>query len=107
MMTTQTPDYTETAAPAGTAPTTAAASGTQTLSLVSFIGAIASLALGQTIVLPVVAIVLGFVARRQEPAGRTFALWGIILGFVALFGWILAPLAALAVAGPFFLFGLF
>lgn len=105
MTTTQTSLPSIAAAPAEG--TTAAASGSQTLSLVSFIGAIASIVFGQTIVLPIVAIVLGFVARRQEPAGRTFSLWGIILGFVGLFGWILVPIVAFAFAGPFFLLGLF
>lgn len=105
MTTTQTPERVVTGSPAAGA--TAAASGTQTLSLVSFIGSIAALAFGQAGLLPIVAIVLGFVARRQEPAGRTFSLWGIILGFVALFGWILVPLAAFSFAGPFILFGLF
>lgn len=86
--------------------TTAATSGSRTLSIISFAGAIAALVFGQTVILPIVAIVLGFVARRQEPAGRTFALWGIILGFVGLFGWMLLPLAAVAFVGPFFLLGL-
>ncbi len=88
-----------------TAMPTAAESGGKTLSLVSFIGSIAAIALGQTFILSIVAIVLGFVARRQEPEGQTFALWGIIIGFVGLFGWLLFIPIALAFVGPWFFLG--
>lgn len=34
--------------------------------------------------LSIAAVVLGFIGRKKEPAGRAFALTGIITGFVGL-----------------------
>jgi len=80
------------------------ASTNQTLGILSLIGGILSLVFGQTIILPVVAIVLGFMARNREPASRSFALWGIVLSFIALFGWIIVIVIVIiagAVTVPF------
>jgi hypothetical protein len=75
----------------------------QTLSILSLIAGISSLVFGLTFVVPVGAIVLGFLARTREPASRSMANWGIVLGFVSLFGWLLLLVPLLLVA-PFFLF---
>lgn len=75
----------------------------QTLSILSLIAGISSLVFGLTFVVPVAAIILGFLARTREPASRTMANWGIVLGFVSLFGWLLL-LIPLLFAAPFFLF---
>jgi hypothetical protein len=75
----------------------------QTLSILSLIAGISSLVFGLTFVVPVGAIVLGFLARTREPASRSMANWGIVLGFVSLFGWLLLLIPLLLVA-PFFLF---
>ena len=81
--------------------------GEKTLSYVSFWLGIASVVLSPTVLVPVAAIVLGFMARTREPAGRTWATWGIVLGFVMAFGWLVALIvggvAALA-AIPFLAF---
>jgi hypothetical protein len=81
--------------------------GERTLSYVSFWLGIASVVLSPTVLVPVAAIVLGFMARTREPAGRTWATWGIVLGFVMAFGWLVALIvggvAALA-AIPFLAF---
>jgi hypothetical protein len=81
--------------------------GEKTLSYVSFWLGIASVVLSPTVLVPVAAIVLGFMARTREPAGRTWATWGIVLGFVMAFGWLVAlvvgGVAALA-ALPFLAF---
>lgn len=53
----------------------------------------------------VAAIVLGFVARSREPQGRTMANWGLALGFVGAFGWIVVALLGLAFFAPFALWG--
>ena len=78
----------------------------QTLSVLALVLGIVSLVFGQTFFLPVAAIVLGFLARTREPASRTMGTWGIVLGFVSLFGWLLL-LIPLAIFTPFFLFGAF
>jgi hypothetical protein len=81
--------------------------GEKTLSYVSFWLGVASVVLSPTVLVPVAAIVLGFMARTREPAGRTWATWGIVLGFVMSFGWLVALIvggvAALA-ALPFLAF---
>jgi hypothetical protein len=81
--------------------------GEKTLSYVSFWLGVASVVLSPTVLVPVAAIVLGFMARTREPAGRTWATWGIVLGFVMSFGWLVAlvvgGVAALA-ALPFLAF---
>ena len=89
-------------------PVVHSATTNQTLGILSLIGGILSLVFGQTIVLPVVAIVLGFMARNREPASRSYAFWGILLSFIALFGWIIViviVLLASAFSLPFLLTG--
>jgi hypothetical protein len=69
-------------------PPLAAAAPARTLSILSLVAAIASIPLGHLVVLPLAAIVLGFIARQREPWARTMSTWGIVLGFVILFWWI-------------------
>jgi hypothetical protein len=88
----------ETPAPA---PAPAATAPPRTLSILSLVAAIASVPLGHLIVLPIAAIVLGFLARRREPWARTMSTWGIVLGFVVLFWWVVAGIVALTVWLPF------
>ena len=70
-----------------TSPTTATAP--RTLSILSLVAGIAAIPLGHLFVLPVAAIVLGFLARTREPASRVLANWGIVLGFGVLFWWLI------------------
>ena len=79
------------------APSTSAPA--RTLSILSLVAAVASVPLGHIVVLPIAAIILGFIAREREPEARTLANWGIGVGFVLLFGWI----AIWAVAAAFWL----
>ena len=74
------------------------------LGLLSFIGGIASLVFGQTVILPIAAIILGHYARRREPNGRTFGTWGIVLGWFALLGWLAVIILGIIFAAPIFLF---
>jgi uncharacterized membrane protein (UPF0136 family) len=76
---------------------------TKTLSLLSFIAGVAGFLMAHTVVVPVAAIVLGFLARAKEPTPHPFATWGIVLGFVALFGWIVVALLAASFALPYFI----
>jgi hypothetical protein len=81
-------------------PTPVSAAPSRTLSILSLVAAIASIPLGHLIVLPIAAIVLGFVARNREPAARTLANWGIGVGFVLLFWWIAVGALALTFLLP-------
>jgi hypothetical protein len=82
-------------------PAPAAATPARTLSILSLVAAIASIPLGHVILLPIAAIVLGFIAREREPWGRNLSIWGIVLGFVILFGWIIVGAIAAAFWLPF------
>jgi hypothetical protein len=82
-------------------------SSSRILGTLSLVGGIASIVFGQTVILPIAAIVLGFLAHQREPQSRAFAIWGIVLGFLALFGWILIVAIGAVVAVPFFLVGAF
>ena len=86
--------------------TPSAAPAERTMSIVALVLAIASLVLGYTFLVPAAAIVLGFLAHRREPAGRNLATWSIILGFLAIFGWIIIAALGVAAITPFFLFSL-
>jgi len=87
------------AAPA--APAQAASNG---FSVSSLVLGIASIPTGLAVA-GIVAIVLGFVARNREPQGRTMANWGIALGFVGLFGWLIFAIIGFAFVAPFALWG--
>jgi len=61
---------------------------------------IVSVVFGQTFFVPVAAMVLGVLGYRREPAGRAFAVWGIVLGGVMLFGWMLLAIYGVVFAAP-------
>lgn len=70
-----------------TTPAAPVAAPTPTLSILSLVLSIVAIPTGW-FVLAIVGIVLGFLGRRDEPAGHRLAFWGILLGFVALFWWV-------------------
>jgi hypothetical protein len=72
----------------------------RTLSVLSLVAAIASIPLGHFVILPIAAIILGFLARGREPWARTMSTWGIVLGFVVLFWWLVVGALALMVWLP-------
>jgi hypothetical protein len=90
---------TTTEAPAATAAPTSIAAD-RTLSVLALIAGITSVVFGQTFLVPVAAMVLGVLGYRREPAGRAFAVWGIVLGGVMLFGWILIAIYSVVFAAP-------
>ena len=90
---------TTTEAPAATAAPTSIAAD-RTLSVLALIAGIVSVVFGQTFLIPVGAMVLGVLGYRREPAGRAFAVWGIVLGGVMLFGWMLLAIYGVVVAAP-------
>ena len=77
----------------------------RTLSIIGFVLGLVSVVTGQAVVLPAAAIVLGILGYRQEPTGRTFSVFAMVLGALALFGWIIVGALGLAFALPFFAFG--
>jgi hypothetical protein len=79
-----------------TTPAPAAFAPPRTLSILSLVAAIASVPLGHFVLLPIAAIVLGFLARSREPWARTLSTWGIAIGFVLLFWWVAVGALALA-----------
>jgi uncharacterized membrane protein len=81
-----------------------ATSATNTLSVVSLVLGIAGILLGQALV-AIAAIVLGFVARTREPQAITTANWGLVLGFVGLFGGFVLGILAFFGLGPILLLG--
>ena len=92
---------TTTEAPAATAaPTTPAWTQDRVLSTLALIAGIVSVVFGQTFFVPVAAMVLGVLGYRREPAGRAFAVWGIVLGGVMLFGWMLLAIYGVVFAAP-------
>ena len=76
------------------------------LSITAFALGLASVALGQTWLVPIAAIVLGAMGYKREPAGRALAVWGIVLGSVMAFGWLVAAVVGIAMAGPLVLWSL-
>jgi hypothetical protein len=81
-------------------PAPVAAAPARTLSILSLVAALVSIPLGHIFLLPIAAIILGFIAREREPWGRSLSIWGIILGFVILFGWVILGVIAAAVWVP-------
>jgi hypothetical protein len=81
-------------------PSPAVSTQPRTLSILSLVAAIVSIPLGHFVILPIAAIVLGFLARGREPWARTMSTWGIVLGFVILFWWVLVGLLAAIVWLP-------
>ena len=90
----------ESLAPAAPAATTT----TNGFSITALVLGITGIALGQWL-LSVAAIVLGFIARNREPGSRLMANWGLVLGFVGVFGGILFGIIGLAAFVPFWLSG--
>jgi hypothetical protein len=74
----------------------------KTLGILSVVAAGASVLLGHTFILPIAAIVLGFIARSREPQSRTLSTIGIVGGFVILFWWAVVALIAGSLLLPLF-----
>jgi hypothetical protein len=81
--------------------TTLTPAGTQTLSIVSLVLGLSSIFFGLTFILPIAAVVVGILALRREPAGKTMAIWGIATGGVMLAGVFLVSVIGLAFLAPF------
>ena len=104
-MTTETSATTASATPAleaapASVPATAPATATPGFSIAALVTGIVGIVGGQWW-LSVAAIVLGFVARNREPQSRIMANWGLVLGFVGAFGWLIVGILGVAFFAPF------
>ncbi|MBX3195081.1 MAG: DUF4190 domain-containing protein [Microbacteriaceae bacterium] len=99
-MATTTSNPTDTPAIAAPAP----AATTNGFSITALVLGITGIVLGQWL-LSVVAVVIGFVARSKEPAARLMANWGLVLGFVGVFGGILLGIIGLTLFAPLAFWG--
>ncbi|WP_431220760.1 hypothetical protein [Leifsonia xyli] len=71
----------------------------RTLSITSLALGGASILFGWTLIAPIAGLVLGIMALKREPLGRTFAIWGIVLNAVMLAGVVIGLLFALVGVG--------
>ncbi|MET4705083.1 hypothetical protein [Frigoribacterium sp. UYMn621] len=79
----------------------------RSLGITSLVLAIASIAFGYTLIVPIAAIVVGSIGLNREPAGRNFSTWGIIVGAVSLALPVLALAFGLAFLAPLGAFAAF
>ncbi|QYH35938.1 DUF4190 domain-containing protein [Salinibacterium sp. M195] len=76
----------------------------RTMSILALSLGIASFFFAQSVVVPLAAILLGVFGLRDEPTGRAFSIWGIVLACVASFGWIVILAGIALFALPIILF---
>ncbi|MGV8857368.1 DUF4190 domain-containing protein [Rhodoglobus sp.] len=94
------------AAPQASGPSVAASSrpalsSTRTMSILALSLGIASFFFAQSVVVPLAAVILGVFGLRDEPSGRSFSVWGIVLACVATFGWVVLLAAGAVLSLPF------
>jgi len=61
----------------------------RTMSVLALSLGIASFFFAQSVVVPLAAVIFGVFGLRDEPTGRNFSIWGIVLACVATFGWVI------------------
>ncbi|WP_010202920.1 hypothetical protein [Salinibacterium sp. PAMC 21357] len=98
---------TPSAEPAGSATPTVAPRSSRTMSILALSLGIASLVFAQTVVVPLAAVILGVFGLRDEPAGRNFSIWGIVLACIAAFGWVAIVAVGALISLPFLFLGAF
>lgn len=77
---------TTTSTPYPSAASAAPVAPVRTLSITSLALGLASLVFGWTLVAPIAGLVVGILALKQEPAGKSLAVWGIVVNAVMLAG---------------------
>ncbi len=76
------------------------------LAILSLVLGILSIVFAQAFLLPLTAVTVGALALQRNEPGRKMAIWGIVLGSVAVVGWLLIAGIGLAAFGPMLLFSL-
>jgi len=79
--------------------TTTPATESSTYSVLGLVLSIVSIPTGMG-PLAIAGVILGFIARGKEPASVTTANWAIIIGLLALFGWIVFAFVGFALFAP-------
>jgi len=79
--------------------TTTPATESSTYSVLGLVLSIVSIPTGMG-PLAIAGVILGFIARGKEPASVTTANWAIIIGLLALFGWIVFAVVGFALFAP-------
>ncbi|QTX05086.1 DUF4190 domain-containing protein [Agromyces archimandritae] len=75
-------------------------------SIAALVLGLVSIVAGYTFFVPIAGLVLGIIALKREPAGRTMAIWGTVLSGVMLAGTVLIGLVSLAIGIALLPFGL-
>lgn len=68
------------------------------LSITSAVLGIASLFFGWTFLVPIIGLIVGFMGLKREPAGKGFAITGLVLNGLCMLGWLIG-LIVLALLG--------
>jgi hypothetical protein len=69
------------------------------LSITSLVLGLVSIVAGWTFLAPLAGLVCGILALKREPAGRTMAIWGVVLNAIMLTGFAIAAIVAMAGVG--------
>ncbi|MGV8912910.1 MAG: DUF4190 domain-containing protein [Rhodoglobus sp.] len=85
----------------GSSTTPASQRTSRTMSILALSLGIASFFFAQSVVVPLAAVILGVFGLRDEPSGRGFSIWGIVLACVATFGWVVILAAGALISLPF------
>lgn len=75
------------------------------LSITSMVLGIASLVMGWTFLVPIAGMVTGFMGLKREPAGKGFAITGLILNGLCLIGWVIGVFVLVTLGSAFLIFG--
>ena len=75
------------------------------LSITSMVLGIASLVMGWTFLVPIAGMVTGFMGLKREPAGKGFAITGLILNGLCLIGWVIGVFVLVTLGRAFLIFG--
>ena len=75
------------------------------LSITSMVLGIASLVMGWTFLVPIAGMVTGFMGLKREPAGKGFAVTGLILNGLCLIGWVIGVFVLVTLGSAFLIFG--
>ena len=76
------------------------------LSITSMVLGILSLLFGWTFLVPIAGVITGFMGMSREPAGKGFAITGLVLNGICLVGWIFGVITFIFFGGALLLFGI-